>query len=225
VVCSVCLETLGEGIAQLAAGAPGRRWGPADRARRCLRRSTPAAGRLHSGPESTSGQLDRSWKSQTLSPGHVWSSAGPRLRPKVHQLSDSQPSSSTVLERFGDLAVRSSAWSRASRRSRPQALTQRLPFHERLVYQSSRRPAPPKSCTDRNVGVLERRGTPDLALEPPDADCRGQFRLEHLQGDVAPMPEIAREIGGGHPSAPEARARARTSHAGLAWTKVVSRQG
>ena len=46
--------------------------------------------------------------------------------------------------------------------------------------------------------MLQVRRDSDLGQEPLDADDRAELRVEHLERDVAIVPEIAREVDGGH---------------------------
>ena len=50
----------------------------------------------------------------------------------------------------------------------------------------------------QDVRVLEIGGDLDLAQEPLGADDRRQFRPEHLDGDVAVVLEVLRQVDGGH---------------------------
>ena len=46
--------------------------------------------------------------------------------------------------------------------------------------------------------MLQRRDGLDLAEEPLGADHRGQLGPQHLDGDLAAVLEVVREIDGGH---------------------------
>ena len=52
-------------------------------------------------------------------------------------------------------------------------------------------------------GCWSRAATADLALEPFGAKGDRQLRVQDLEGDVAVVLEIAREIDRGHAAAPE----------------------
>ncbi len=54
-----------------------------------------------------------------------------------------------------------------------------------------------------NVRVIESRGDADLAQEPFARDGLGQFRMQHLDRDLAMMLEIVREEHGGHAAGAE----------------------
>ena len=41
--------------------------------------------------------------------------------------------------------------------------------------------------------MLQPRSDRDLALEPLSADLIGERRIEHLEGDVASVPEVSRQ--------------------------------
>ena len=55
----------------------------------------------------------------------------------------------------------------------------------------------------QDVRVLQHGGKLDLAQEALGAERGGQLGPEHLHGDVALVPEIAREVHGGHAALPE----------------------
>ena len=54
-----------------------------------------------------------------------------------------------------------------------------------------------------DVGMLEVGGGLDLAQEPLGADDRGQLGPQHLDRDLAVVPEVLGEIDGGHPPLPD----------------------
>ena len=51
--------------------------------------------------------------------------------------------------------------------------------------------------------MLEPRCELDLALEPVSAELRGELGAQHLEGDRPLVPDVAREIDGGHAAAAE----------------------
>jgi hypothetical protein len=51
--------------------------------------------------------------------------------------------------------------------------------------------------------VLQIRGDSDLAQEPLGAEDRAELGIENFHGDVAVVLEIAREVDGRHPAAPD----------------------
>src|SRR5882762_5730622 len=59
-----------------------------------------------------------------------------------------------------------------------------------------------------DVGVLQMCGYPDLTEEALDPEHSGELGAQHLQGDVAIVLEITREIHGGHAPAPSSRSMA-----------------
>jgi hypothetical protein len=54
-----------------------------------------------------------------------------------------------------------------------------------------------------DVGMLQPRGQPDLALEPLVPQRGGQLPVEHLEGDRAVVPEVLRQEHRGHAAAAE----------------------
>ena len=52
-------------------------------------------------------------------------------------------------------------------------------------------------------GWCSRGGQLDLALEPLRPESGRELRMEHFQSDWSIVPEIVREIHGGHATAPE----------------------
>ena len=54
-----------------------------------------------------------------------------------------------------------------------------------------------------NVGVLETGGEPDLPKKALGAEGGGQLGVQHLQGDGAVVPQVAREVHGGHAATAE----------------------
>ena len=54
-----------------------------------------------------------------------------------------------------------------------------------------------------DVGVLKRRGELDLGEEALGAQDRGKFRVKDLDGDWPVMPQVFRQVDGGHASAAE----------------------
>ena len=46
--------------------------------------------------------------------------------------------------------------------------------------------------------MLQVRGDADLAQKPLDAEHRAELGVEHLERDVALVPEVAREVDGRH---------------------------
>ena len=50
----------------------------------------------------------------------------------------------------------------------------------------------------QDVGVLQRRGDADLTEEAVGAHRRGQIGLEHLHRHLAVVPQILRQVDGGH---------------------------
>ena len=61
-----------------------------------------------------------------------------------------------------------------------------------------------------DVRVLQRRGDADLLEEPLGADGGGELLAQHLDRDAAVVPQVAREVHGGHAAARRARARSRS---------------
>ena len=54
-----------------------------------------------------------------------------------------------------------------------------------------------------DVGVLQPRGQPDLALEPLRSEGGGELGVEHLEGDGAVVAEVADEVHRRHAAAAE----------------------
>ena len=51
--------------------------------------------------------------------------------------------------------------------------------------------------------MLQRRGRLDLAEKPLGAEHRGELGMQHLDGDLTPVPEVVREIHGRHAAGAE----------------------
>ena len=51
--------------------------------------------------------------------------------------------------------------------------------------------------------MLQVGGRPDLAEKPLGADHGGELRAHDLDGDLAVVPEILRQVDGGHAAGPE----------------------
>jgi hypothetical protein len=102
-----------------------------------------------------------------------------------------------------------SATSRASRTASPtgsalarEPRAQRLALDERhhVVQQPARAPRVEQR---QDVRVLQRRGDADLREEPLGPHGRRELLVQHLDGDAAAVPQVAREVHGGHAAAPE----------------------
>jgi hypothetical protein len=55
----------------------------------------------------------------------------------------------------------------------------------------------------QDVGMVERRGDPDLADEPVGAEHGAQLGPEHLDGDLPAMAQVVGQINGRHASVPQ----------------------
>jgi hypothetical protein len=51
------------------------------------------------------------------------------------------------------------------------------------------------------MGMTQVRRDPDFAEKPVLADCAGELRVKHLDGDTPSMRQVDREIDSRHPSA------------------------
>ena len=83
-----------------------------------------------------------------------------------------------------------------------QAIAQRFPLDERHHVVGG---AVHFAAVDQaeDVGMLQRRDRLDLAQEPRGADDRGELGLQDLDGDLAVVLQVLREIDGGHPARAE----------------------
>jgi hypothetical protein len=61
----------------------------------------------------------------------------------------------------------------------------------------------PRVVERQDVGVIERRGDPDLAGEPVGAEQRSELGPEDLDRHLAVMLEIVRQVDGRHPAPAE----------------------
>ena len=79
-------------------------------------------------------------------------------------------------------------------------------------------------CQDVRVG--EAGGNLDFLQEPLDSEKRGEARQQHLQGDLAPMLAVIREVHGGHAAAAQhATQRVALAERGLEVGGDVVRHG
>ena len=71
--------------------------------------------------------------------------------------------------------------------------------------------------------MLKASGELDLALESVRAQCGGEFRVKHLQGDTAVVLEISCVVNRRHPTAAElALERVAASEGGLQLSEEIS---
>ena len=90
-------------------------------------------------------------------------------------------------------------------RKRPlpvETVAQRLALHEgHHIVEQAERGARIEQAED--VWMLELGGETDFALEPLPADGRGELRQQHLDGHLAPVPDVRGQIDGRHAAAPK----------------------
>ncbi len=108
----------------------------------------------------------------------------------------------SVLEAVGDLACEAEGLVHRKRYLAPQPVAEALALHERHGE-----PQAPGGFArvehGEDVGMLQPRGDPDLALEPLGAERGNQVGIQHLEGDRSLVPEIRRQKHDRHSAATE----------------------
>ena len=81
----------------------------------------------------------------------------------------------------------------------------REPVAQRLTLnEGHREPEPPRALTGiehgEDVRMLEPRGEPNLALKALGAERAAEIGMQHLEGHVATVPQVVREVDRRHPA-------------------------